>query len=131
MSSKCSVYIVIYVLWVEIWSTECMQYESAENKWANVGEQSVIKIVRLFVKFSELRKIFNSWSTVFFGLLEKFHALGNSFFICWITFHFEEFQSAAIGKKIKIKMEVRSKIYDLFIYRSELFILIKYHESFR
>ena len=87
MSSKCSVYIVIYVLWVEIWSTECMQYESAENKWANVGEQqSMIKIVRLFVKFSELRENFNNWSIVFFfGLrnfliycdLEKFHALQN------------------------------------------------------
>ena len=45
-----------------------MQYESAENKWANVGEQqSMIKTVRLFVKFSELRKIFNSWSIVFFS----------------------------------------------------------------
>ena len=38
-----------------------MQYESAENKLANVGEQqSMIKIVRLFVKCSELRKIFNN-----------------------------------------------------------------------
>ena len=46
-----------------------MQYEGAENKWTNVREQqSMFKIVRLFVKFSELRKIFNSWSIVFFGL---------------------------------------------------------------
>ena len=27
--------------------------------------------------------------------------LGHNFFICWITFHFEEFQSAAIGKNKK------------------------------
>ena len=39
-------------------------------------QQSMIKIVRLFVKFSELRKIFNSWSIVVFGL-RKFHALQN------------------------------------------------------
>ena len=46
-----------------------MQYERAENKWANVEEQqSMFKIVRLFVKFSELREIFNNWSIVFFGL---------------------------------------------------------------
>ena len=46
-----------------------MQYERVENKWTNVGEQqSMIKIVRLFVKFSELRKIFNSWSIIVFGL---------------------------------------------------------------
>ena len=43
--------------------------ERAENKWTNVGEQqSMFKIVRLFVKFSRLRKISNSWSIVFFGL---------------------------------------------------------------
>ena len=48
-------------------------------------QQSMIKIVRLFVKFSELRKIFNSSSIVFFELrkiliywdLENFHALQN------------------------------------------------------
>ena len=69
--------------------------ERAENKWTNVGEQqSMLKIVRLFVKFSRLRKINNSWSIVFFGLrnfpelfglrkfliyldLEIFHALQN------------------------------------------------------
>ena len=46
-----------------------MQYESAEYTWANVGEQqSMIKIVRLFVEFSKLRKIFNNWGIVFFGL---------------------------------------------------------------
>ena len=28
------------------------------------------------------------------------------FFICWITSHFQEFQNAAIGKKIKIKIEL-------------------------
>ena len=28
---------------------------------------------------------------------------GESFFICWITFHFQEFQSAAIAKKKKKK----------------------------
>ena len=50
----------IYAVW---------KYERAENKWTNVGEQqSLFKIVRLFVKFSELRKIINSWSIVFFGL---------------------------------------------------------------
>ena len=44
-----------------------MQYESAENTWANVGEQqSMIKTVRLFVEFSELGKIFNSWGIVLF-----------------------------------------------------------------
>ena len=47
MSSKCPVYFVIHVLWMEIKSTECMQYESAENKWANVGEQqSITEIVQ-------------------------------------------------------------------------------------
>ena len=46
-----------------------MQYESEEYTWANVGEQqSMIKIVRHLVEFSGLRKIFNSWSIVFFGL---------------------------------------------------------------
>ena len=44
-------------------------YERAVNKWTNVGEQqSMFKIVRLFVKFSRLRKISNSWSIVSFGL---------------------------------------------------------------
>ena len=66
-----------YVVW---------KYERAENKWTNVGEQqSMFKIVRLFVKFSRLRKIINSWSIVFFGLrnifdlfgLRHFHALQN------------------------------------------------------
>ena len=43
--------------------------EKAENKWTNVGEQqSMFKIVRLFVKFTRLRKISNSWSIVFSGL---------------------------------------------------------------
>ena len=36
--------------------------------------------------------------------------LGHDFFICWITLHFQEFQSAAIGKKIKIKIELKPKI---------------------
>ena len=31
--------------------------------------------------------------------------LGHNFFICWITSHFQEFQSAVIGKKIKIELE--------------------------
>ena len=34
------------------------------------------------------------------------NSLGHDFFICWITSHFQEFQSAAIGKKIKIKIEL-------------------------
>ena len=53
-----------------------MQYERAENKWTNVGEQqSMIKIVRLFVKFSELRKILNKWSIVSFVDLENFYVV--------------------------------------------------------
>ena len=36
--------------------------------------------------------------------------LGHNFFIQWITLHFQEFQSAAIGKKIKIKIELKHKI---------------------
>ena len=40
---------------------------------------------------------------------------GHSISICWITFHFKEFQSAAIGKKIKIKIEHGPKTYQLFI----------------
>lgn len=29
------------------------------------------------------------------------NGLGHSYFVCWITFHFEEFQSAVIGEKNK------------------------------
>ena len=36
---------------------------------------------------------------VSFYLHEHTFRLGHIFFICWITFHFKEFQSAAIGKK--------------------------------
>ena len=51
--------------------------ERAENKWTNVGEQqSMLKIVRLIVKFPRLRKISNSWCIVFSGL-RNFHALQN------------------------------------------------------
>ena len=39
-----------------------------------------------------------------------FLVLGHDFFICWITLHFQEFQSAAIRKKIKIKIELKPKI---------------------
>ena len=37
--------------------------------------------------------------------------LGHICFICWITFHFEEFQSVAIRKKIKIKFEVCLRLF--------------------
>ena len=59
-----------------------MQYavqkcKRAENKWTDVGEQqSMFKIVRLFVKFSRLRKISNSWSIVFFGLRKFLNYFG-------------------------------------------------------
>ena len=44
-----------------------------------------------------------------------------SFFICWITFHFEEFQSLAINKKIP----KTSKMYVVTMY------LCKYDASFK
>ena len=50
---------------------------------------------------------------------------------CWIAFHFEEYRSAVIEKKIKIKIEFRSIIYNLFICLSELFLPIKCYESFK
>ena len=34
-----------------------------------------------------------------------FNALGKSFFICWITFHFQKFQVRRSEKKIKIELE--------------------------
>ena len=40
----------------------------------------------------------------------RLSVLGHDFFICWITSHFQEFQSAAIGKKIKVKIELEPKI---------------------
>ena len=36
--------------------------------------------------------------------------LGHDFFICWMTSHFQEFQSVGIRKKIKIKIELEPKI---------------------
>ena len=57
--------------------------ERAENKWTNVGEQqSMFKIVRPFVKFSELRKIINNWSIVFFGLRKISDLFGLRNFSC-------------------------------------------------
>ena len=51
------------------WMYAVWKYESAEYTWTNVGEQqSMIKIVRLSVEFSELWKIFNSWGIVFFDV---------------------------------------------------------------
>ena len=44
------------------------------------------------------------------------------FFSCWITLQFQEFQSAAIGKKIKIKIEPGSKLH--YFHPSELFTLV-------
>ena len=38
---------------------------------------------------------------------------GESFIICWFTFHFWEFESAAIGKTIKIKIEFVPKMYKI------------------
>ena len=37
--------------------------------------------------------------------LGKRSLLEGSFSICWITFHFQEFQSAAIGKKLKLGLK--------------------------
>ena len=37
-------------------------------------------------------------------------------FIYWIIFHFKEFQSAAVGQKIKIKMEACPKMSQLFVF---------------
>ena len=46
-------------------------------------------------------------------VISAMHTIENSvrprFFICWITSHFQEFQSAVIGKKIKIELEPKIK----------------------
>ena len=94
-----------------------MQYESAENTIANVEEQkSMFNIVRLFVKFSELRKIFNNWSIVFFGLrkfliywdLEKFHALQN-LENKWKLWTLKKIQgSSGLWKKFKEALDIEN-----------------------
>ena len=53
------------------------------------------------------------------GDKQKLSVLGHGFFICWITSHFEEFQGAAIGKKIKIKIELGPQEYQLFVLPSK------------
>ena len=53
------------------------------------------------------------------------------FFICWITFHFKEFQSAVIGKKIKIKIELGPKMYQLFVLLSKQFFVSDTQCNFR
>ena len=109
-----------------------MQYESAENTWAKVGEQqSMIKIVRLFVKFSELRKIFNSWSIVCFGLrkfliyldLEKFHALQNleSKWKLWTLKKFKEALDLENFWVVKLrKFHERSELFGFEFWLKEL-----------
>ena len=56
---------------------------------------------------------------VFYHTWYDFHnlqSLGHDFFICRITLHFEDFQSAVIRKKKKKKkIECPSKMYHIFI----------------
>ena len=43
-----------------------------------------------------------------------FFTLGHDFLICWITFHFQEFQSVVIGKKNKNRFGSKSHPSALF-----------------
>ena len=47
--------------------------------------------------------------------------LGHDFFISWITFHFQEFQSAAIREKIII--EFKPKVYKINMTSEALFVI--------
>ena len=57
---------------------------------------------------------FGSWSytgTMFFSASKATYA-----YICWITFHVEKFQIVAIQKIIKVKTELRLKMYNVFVH---------------
>ena len=56
-----------------------------------------------------------------FRFVPLFYTLGHDFFICWITFHFQEFQSEAIGT-IKLKIELKPKMYKIIITLEVLFV---------
>ena len=63
-----------------------------------------------FLNFKESPNVANIPSSV----LDKATLL-----ICWITFHFEEFQNGGFGQKIKIKVGP-----EVFIDQFELFLLM-------